>query len=390
MDKRIRVVFDRQKAASMTTEGTVEVIVTIKGTRVYVGTGAKLKSYQWKDGEVVSHPDSMFLNQIIQEHVDDCEKILIGMEFNREPMRADIFKTHLPERTRHGIRFMVWLKQRIKHRNLREGTRKGHMVTYRALERFGKFQTFADITLDNIYIFDMFLREEKDPETGVQIKRTQAAIHNYHKRFKSYVTEAYRIGLLCENPYTRFVDKRGENGERPHLDKQQVKKLIKMRDQSPNSVDNRYLDFFLFQIFTGMAFTDASKFCYKEHVIDIDGHPFIHSRRIKTGEEFVVPILPYTQKILERTGNKPAVPSIQKYNQYLKGIGLALGCQFPISSHVARHTFACTIILGEGVPKEVLQVMMGHASIKTTEIYAKLPLEFMKRNLDARFLNVWK
>ena len=84
MDKRIRVVFDRQKAASMTTEGTVEVIVTIKGTRVYVGTGAKLKSYQWKDGEVVSHPDSMFLNQIIQEHVDDCEKILIGMEFNKD------------------------------------------------------------------------------------------------------------------------------------------------------------------------------------------------------------------------------------------------------------------------------------------------------------------
>ena len=336
MDKRIRVVFDRQKAASMTTEGTVEVIVTIKGTRVYVGTGAKLKSYQWKDGEVVSHPDSMFLNQIIQEHVDDCEKILIGMEFNREPMRADIFKTHLPERTRHGIRFMVWLKQRIKHRNLREGTRKGHMVTYRALERFGKFQTFADVTLDNIYIFDMFLREEKDPETGVQIKRTQAAIHNYHKRFKSYVTEAYRIGLLRENPYTRFVDKRGENGERPHLDKQQVKKLIKMRDQSPNSVDNRYLDFFLFQIFTGMAFTDASKFCYKEHVIDIDGHPFIHSRRIKTGEEFVVPILPYTQKILERTGNKPAVPSIQKYNQYLKGIGLAVPKGFSLISFVLK------------------------------------------------------
>ena len=174
MDKRIRVVFDRQKAASMTTEGTVEVIVTIKGTRVYVGTGAKLKSYQWKDGEVVSHPDSMFLNQIIQEHVDDCEKILIGMEFNKEPMRADIFKTHLPERMRHGIRFMVWLKQRIKHRNLREGTRKGHMVTYRALERFGKFQTFADVTLDNIYIFDMFLREEKDPETGCHPQLPQA------------------------------------------------------------------------------------------------------------------------------------------------------------------------------------------------------------------------
>ena len=390
MDKRIRVVFDRQKAASMTTEGTVEVIVTIKGTRVYVGTGAKLKSYQWKDGEVVSHPDSMFLNQIIQEHVDDCEKILIGMEFNKEPMRADIFKTHLPERMRHGIRFMVWLKQRIKHRNLREGTRKGHMVTYRALERFGKFQTFADVTLDNIYIFDMFLREEKDPETGVQIKRTQAAIHNYHKRFKSYVNEAFRLGLIKENPYQRFIDKRGENGERPHLTKEQVKKLMEMRDNAADNMSRKYLDFFLFQIFTGMAYSDAADFDYEEHVINLDGRNYIHSHRLKTGEEFVVPILPYTEKILKRTKNKPVINTIQKYNQFLKGVGMALGCQFPLTSHVARHTFACTIILGEGVPKEVLQVMMGHASIKTTEIYAKLPIEFIKRSVNEQLMGVWK
>ena len=93
---------------------------------------------------------------------------------------------------------------------------------------------------------------------------------------------------------------------------------------------------------------------------------------------------------MKRTKNKPVINTIQKYNQFLKGVGMALGCQFPLTSHVARHTFACTIILGEGVPKEVLQVMMGHASIKTTEIYAKLPLEFMRRNIDTHFLNVWK
>ena len=390
MDKRIRIVFDRQKAASDVTRGVVEVIVTLKGRRVYVNTRVKLFDFQWKDGEVVNHQDNRALNAAIKRVARDCERVLITLEVNGDYLTPAKFRRLLPRESDMNKDFMKWLKNRIECRMLKEGTKKGHLVTYRALERFGKFQTFADVTLDNIYIFDMFLREEKDPETGVQIKRTQAAIHNYHKRFKSYVTEAYRIGLLRENPYTRFVDKRGENGERPHLDKAQVKKLIEMRDQSPNSVDNRYLDFFLFQIFTGMAFTDASKFSYTEHVIDLDGHPFIRSRRVKTGEEFIVPILPDTQKILERTGNKPAVPSIQKYNQYLKGIGLALGCQFPISSHVARHTFACTIILGEGVPKEVLQVMMGHASIKTTEIYAKLPIEFIKRSVNEQLMGVWK
>ena len=59
-------------------------------------------------------------------------------------------------------------------------------------------------------------------------------------------------------------------------------------------------------------------------------------------------------------------------------------------THVARHTFACTITLGAGIPKEVLQIMMGHTSIKTTELYAKLPMEFVSQKIDKHLFNVWK
>lgn len=104
----------------------------------------------------------------------------------------------------------------------------------------------------------------------------------------------------------------------------------------------------------------------------------------------ITPILPYTHKILERNGYKLHITSNQKYNQYLKGVGLALGCSFPLTTHVARHTFACTVNLGEGIPKEVLQVMMEHSSIKTTELYAKLPMEFVTRNLDKKLFRVWE
>ena len=61
----------------------------------------------------------------------------------------------------------------------------------------------------------------------------------------------------------------------------------------------------------------------------------------------------------------------------------------PLAFHVVRHTFACTISLGEGIPKEVLQVMMGHSSIRTTELYAKLHMEFVTRNLDKKLFHVW-
>ena len=196
------------------------------------------------------------------------------------------------------------------------------------------------------------------------------------------------MGLIKENPYNRFQDKRGEKGERPHLTKEQIKRLIAIREESSDRVANKYLDFFLFQIFTGMAYSDAKSFDYIQHIITVDGHDYIDGHRMKTGEEFITPILPYTQKILERNDYKLHITSNQKYNQFLKGVGLALGCSFPLTTHVACHTFACTISLGEGIPKEVLQVMMGHSSIRTTELYAKLPMEFVTRNLDKRLFHV--
>ncbi len=233
---------------------------------------------------------------------------------------------------------MAWMRERIENRLLREGTRKGHYTTYKSMERFGKIKTFDDLTLQKIHEFDIFLKEEQTFTTlGKPIHRSQAAIHNYHKRLKSYVTEAFRLGLIKENPYERFKDKRGENGSRPHLTKEQVKKLIGIRDASQDPLMNKYIDFFLFQTFTGLAYEDAKQFDYEKHVIKMDGKNYIDGHRIKTGGEFVTPILPITQKILDRNNNKLTITSNQKYNQFLKGIGLALKCNFPLSSHVASH-----------------------------------------------------
>lgn len=313
------------------------------------------------------------------------------MGVNGDEMNIAQFKTYLTVEGGNRRNFMAWMRERMEKRQMRDGTRKGHVTTYKALQRFGKFKTFDDVTLPRIYEFDLFLREEETfTSTGKPVVRSQAAIHNYHKRFKSYVSEAYRLGLIKDNPYTRFQDKRGDKKDHDHLTKAQVERLIELREASTNVVTNKYLDFFLFQTFTGMAYADAKAFDYREHVITIGENAYIDGKRVKTGEVYVTPILPYTKKILERNNYKLNITSNQKYNQFLKGLGLALNCSFPLTSHIARHTFACTISLGEGVPKEVLQIMMGHSSIKTTELYAKLPIEFVTQNLDKKLFNVWK
>lgn len=391
MSKYARLFFNRKKKATETVAVAIEIVVCLQRERCYFHSGHSVTLSQWENGFVVNHPRVVVINEEIQKKVTEFEHILITMQVNKDDMTIAQFKTYLSADGGNRRNFMAWLRERINNRPLREGTRKGHLTTYKALERFGKFKTFDDVTLQHIYQFDLFIREEQTYTTkGKPIVRSQAAIHNYHKRFKSYVSEAFRLGLIKENPYERFQDKRGKKSDRPHLTEAQLKKLIRMREGSTDAVMNKYLDFFLFQTFTGMAYSDAKSFDYEQHVVSIDGKDYIDGHRIKTGNEFATPILPITRKILERNNFNMEITSNQKYNQFLKGIGLALGCSFPLTTHCGRHTFACTVALGQGIFKEVLQIMMGHTSIKTTEIYAKLPMQYVSQNIGDKMFRAWK
>ena len=338
MSKNVRLVFDRRKQASDTVPAAIEIVVCLQRQRFYFSTGKFVYSNQWKDGLVVNHPTALLINEEIKKKVTEYEHILIAMEVNKDEMTIVQFKTYIGTEGGNRRNFMAWMRERIENRTLSAGTRKGHFTMYHSMERFGKIKIFDDITLQRINEFDLFIKEEKTfTKTGKPIIRNQAAIHNYHKRFKSYVSEAFRLGLIKENPYERFKDKRGERNSRPHLTKEQVKKLVQMREGSKDIQMNKYVDFFLFQTFTGMAYADAKDFDYKQHVVQIEGRGYIDGRRMKTKEEFVTPILPITQKILERNDFQLSITSNQKYNQFLKGIGLALGCSYPLTSHVARH-----------------------------------------------------
>ena len=332
MSKYVRLFFNRKKKATETVAGAIEIVICLQRERCYFHSGHRVTIDQWENGLVVNHPRAVVINEEIQKKVTEFEHILIAMQVNKDDMTIAQFKTYLSADGGNRRNFMAWLRERISNRPLREGTRKGHLTTYKALERFGKFKTFDDVTLQHIYQFDLFIREEQTYTTkGKPIVRSQAAIHNYHKRFKSYVSEAFRLGLIKENPYERFQDKRGEKSDRPHLTEAQLKKLIRMREESTDTVMNKYLDFFLFQTFTGMAYSDAKSFDYEQHVVNIDGKDYIDGHRIKTGNEFVTPILPITRKILERNNFKMEIISNQKYNQFLKRHRLGSRLFFPLN-----------------------------------------------------------
>ena len=112
----------------------------------------------------------------------------------------------------------------------------------------------------------------------------------------------------------------------------------------------------------------------KEHIVkDFDGNEWIQMKRKKTGKMISVPLLPKAKAIIDHykeVGNL-ALPkfSNQKINSYLKEIAGIVGINKSISHHMARKTFASTVLLYNNVPMEIVSELLGHSSMKITQEY---------------------
>ncbi len=130
-----------------------------------------------------------------------------------------------------------------------------------------------------------------------------------------------------------------------------------------------------------MPFSDMEKLTPADISTGIDGEKWIIYTRIKTGIRAPIPLLPMPLSIIDKYKNYPVnlnkgkllpVYSNQKINGYLKEVAVVCGINKNLTFHTARHTFATTVTLSNGVPIETVSKMLGHTSIKTTQIYSKV------------------
>jgi site-specific recombinase XerD len=144
---------------------------------------------------------------------------------------------------------------------------------------------------------------------------------------------------------------------------------------------NLVKDIFVFSCFTGLAYIDVKNLT-KSHInIGIDGGKWIFTNRQKTETASRIPLLPIAEEIIQKYQNHPEcinkdkllpVLSNQKMNAYLKEIADICEIEKDLTFHIARHTFATTITLTNGVPIESVSKMLGHKNLKTTQHYAKV------------------
>lgn len=198
------------------------------------------------------------------------------------------------------------------------------------------------------------------------------------QRFRKIITLGYHIEWIDKDPFVRWKPTY-EKRERPFLTQTELSNI-----ENHNFLIarlERVRDLFIFSCYTGIAYIDIMSLSQENIIKGIDGNDWIFTSRQKTKEPVKVPLLSKSCYLIEKYKNHPLTqetntlfPKItnEKVNFYLKEIALATGLKKNLTFHMARHTFATTVTLSNGVPIETVSKLLGHSKIASTQIYARV------------------
>jgi site-specific recombinase XerD len=217
---------------------------------------------------------------------------------------------------------------------------------------------------------ESFLRYESNYKGKIGIRNN--SVVKYFKMFKTAFNYAIRLELISRNPFDLFNGKLTIS-ETVFLTADELHRITNKDFKIPRL--NKVKDIFLFSCYTGYPPVDAMKLTTSNLIADGNGNLWLKASRTKTHVKENVPVLPPVKEIIERnevTGKLLPSISNQKMNSYLKEIADLCQIDKNLTWYVARHTFATTVTLGNGVRLENVSAMMGHTNIKQTQHYAKI------------------
>ena len=220
--------------------------------------------------------------------------------------------------------------------------------------------------------------------TGLEyyLKTTRKCAHNsaikYITNFKKIIRIAHANDWIDKDPFLHWKGKL-KIVEREFLTEEEIQKIITL-DLKMERLD-QVRDIFIFCCFTGLAYADVKKLNRSDISVGADGEEWVKTKRSKTDTRSNIPILPIAKVIIDKYKDNELlkekdlvlpVLSNQKMNAYIKEIATLAGITKNLTFHLARHTFATTVTLTNGVPIESVSKMLGHTNLKTTQHYAKI------------------
>ena len=355
----LSIIHNRLKRATSKHEVSVELCFCAKRQRKYFSSGVKVTTTQWSDASkmVVKRKDADELNEIIQAYRARANEIISKM-VKEGCCDLNVVISQMNGED-EGTSFIEYCERRRNERKVCEHTKKRYDVFIKFLKTWGKIKSFQDCNVSKVRAMDEYLHRQD---------KAQCTIYDYHKYLKLFINDAMIDGLIEQNPY-KYLPFHIGKGEKQYVDcvtEEQFDAIKKLKLSTPHILHAR--DLFLFQCYTGLAYSDLASFNYDD-CEEIGGKMFYHAKRTKTDTDFVFQLLNPAMEILQKYDFKLPKMSNQRYNDYLKAIGQMVGVD-RLHTHMGRAT-AATLFLSKGMPINIVARVLGHTTLRQTTRYAR-------------------
>jgi len=369
----------------MNKKGLVPLIcrITYKGKRKQFSTGLFINPKNWNNTQQIAKPpnkETKLINTqlslikqtvsqaflFLQVHNDDfdVEDIYLqykGVNTTKTTTLLEAFKAH-NSKVEKLIGKDYVLATLWKFRQAME-----------LLKEYIKYQynkndyQFKDLNMKFINDYEFYLKSERN--------LAQSSIYKMIQRFRKIMKIALSEGLLEKDPFALYKCKRPKTVI-IFLTTEELKKL---EEYSFAQIRLQQIkDMFIFCCYTGLAYQEMNSLRAKHISIGFDGNLWINMSRKKTNQPIAIPLLPQAEIIIDKYKEEHSnvvLPTIsnQKFNSYLKEIAELVGIEKKLTHHIARKTFATSVLLLNGVSMEVVSELLGHSKITITqEHYAKV------------------
>lgn len=377
------------KSSKLSADGTAPIYlrITIDGQRIEISSKRQVIPSKWSTSAqklTGSGDHSRSLNEYLKTLERQVYEIHRQMLERKLPVTAANLKNLLLGKEEKSPDRM--LMPIFEHHNkevkalvgkeFAEGTYKRYETALKHTRDFllWKYNTtdigISGIDHEFVMSYDFYLRSERNCNNNSTVK--------YLKNFKKVILICIANGWLDKDPFSKYKPK-VKAVKRDFLNAEEL--IVMAAKEMPNGRTAQVRDIFLFSCYTGLAYADVKKLKRSEVVIGVDGKEWISTSRQKTDTASNIPLLPQAIRLMNRYKDHPQcadedlllpVLSNQKMNTYLKEIADACGIKKELTFHIARHTFATTVTLANGVSIESVSKMLGHTNIKTTQHYAKI------------------
>ncbi|THD66636.1 site-specific integrase [Robertkochia marina] len=355
--------------------------VTVEGKRAEISTQIRVEPSQWdvKSGRIVGRSEKVrSLNKKLAEVEARIHRCYEELRYEGRFISAVNIKKRYSGEDSSGKTLkdvFTYHKEKMKG-ILAKGTLKNYGATekyiFRFLKRTHKVDNLVLKELESRFIvdFEHFLRQQPTLNNNGVMKHLE--------RFKKLIKMAYELEWMDRNIF-RHHRLKFQRVDKEFLSQKELEQLINLKLERASLKITR--DIFLFSCYTSLAYADVKELRQENLVQKADGKFWIKSKRAKTGVPLNIPLLPIPLKILERYREHPRVSqsglllpvySNQKINAYLKEIAIKAAITKKFTFHTARHTFATTVTLSNGMPIETVSKLLGHTKLATTQIYARV------------------